>query len=107
MADETENQEGQDDVDQDAMLAEWEAMAEGGDDEGEDDGADGLGSTRGRDQNGIDSLLGGGNAERQEGDRAGMRGARSRGGGAWGVGGALLVVTSASVGGRRGGRGPA
>ena len=81
MADETENQEGQDDVDQDAMLAEWEAMAEDGDGDGdgggegggEGDGDDGLGSTRVLDQNEIDSLLGVDSDGMDDGDKSGIQ----------------------------------
>ena len=74
MADETENQENQDDVDQDAMLAEWEAMAEDDDEGGgEAAGGDGLGTTRVLDQNEIDSLLGVENDGMEDGDKSGIQ----------------------------------
>ena len=58
MAEETENQEGGGEADQDALMAEWEAMADA-DEEGEEgDGEGAIGSTRVLDQGEIDSLLG-------------------------------------------------
>ena len=75
MADENEMQGGDEEVDEDAMMAEWERMA--GEDEEEDDGGIGLGggtSTRVLDQEEIDSLLGfdgdGGDAGDQSGIQA-------------------------------------
>jgi len=75
MAEETENTEGQEDVDQDAMLAEWEAMADDDDGDGEGAGAGGEepGSTRVLDQNEIDSLLGVEGDGADDGDQSGIQ----------------------------------
>ncbi len=73
MADETENAEGQDDVDQDAMLAEWEAMAGDEDDEVDESGANEPGSTRVLDQDEIDSLLGVRDDGLDNGDKSGIQ----------------------------------
>ncbi len=77
MADETETQEagGGDEVDQEAMMAEWEAMAGDGDgDEGEEAEADSPGgSTRVLDQSEIDSLLGADSDGLDDGDRSGIQ----------------------------------
>ncbi len=73
MADDLETQDGGGDVDQEAMMAEWEAMA---DDDGEAD-ADGgnqvAGSTRVLDQNEIDSLLGVDGSALDDGDKSGIQ----------------------------------
>ncbi len=57
MAEETEGQDAEGEVDQDALLAEWDSMA---DDDGDADGSDGepTNSARVLDQSEIDSLLG-------------------------------------------------
>ncbi|MCH9000451.1 MAG: flagellar motor switch protein FliM, partial [Proteobacteria bacterium] len=73
MAEEPENQESEDEVDQEAMLAEWEAMADDGDEtEGETD-AENLGSTRVLDQGEIDSLLGVDDDGTGDGDKSGIQ----------------------------------
>ena len=58
MTEESENQESEDEVDQEAMMAEWEAMADEGDESEDETGAESVGSTRVLDQGEIDSLLG-------------------------------------------------
>jgi flagellar motor switch protein FliM len=77
MAEEPETQESEGDADQEAMMAEWEAMAAEGDPEdgAEDDdaGDDGVGSTRVLDQSEIDSLLGVDSDGFDDGDRAGIQ----------------------------------
>ena len=73
MAEEPENQESEDDVDQEAMMAEWEAMA---DDDGEAEGepdAGSAGSTRVLDQGEIDSLLGVDDDGAGDGDKSGIQ----------------------------------
>ncbi len=80
MAEETENPEGE--TDQDALMAEWEAMAdadepgEPGDpgEEGEEDGGKGAPvSTRVLDQSEIDSLLGVDSDGLDDGDKSGIQ----------------------------------
>ncbi len=75
MADETENAEGEEDVDQDAMLAEWEAMADDDDGDGKEAEAGGEepGTTRVLDQNEIDSLLGVDSDGADDGDKSGIQ----------------------------------
>jgi flagellar motor switch protein FliM len=83
MAEEPENQASEGDVDQEAMLAEWEAMAEGGDEVDEGPGAEGTGaeepdaegpsSTRVLDQSEIDSLLGVEGDGLDDGDKSGIK----------------------------------
>lgn len=70
MADETENQEAE--VDQEAMMAEWESMADGEDEE-EAGGAETAGSTRVLDQSEIDSLLGVDGDGLDDGDKSGIQ----------------------------------
>ena len=79
MADEPENQGAEEEVDQEAMMAEWEAMADDGE-EGEG-GAEGLDgdegeegpTTRVLDQSEIDSLLGVDSEGLDEGDKSGIQ----------------------------------
>ena len=78
MADETETQEadGGGEADQEAMMAEWEAMAGDGDEEGEEAEAEAeaaAGSTRVLDQSEIDSLLGIDSDGLEDGDRSGIQ----------------------------------
>lgn len=61
------------DVDQDAMLAEWEAMADADDDGGGASGEGVVGSTRVLDQNEIDSLLGVDADGVDDGDKSGVK----------------------------------
>ena len=70
MAEEPEGTEEEGEVDQDALMAEWEAMADddGGDDPGGDDGS----SMRVLDQDEIDSLLGLDAAASDDGDQSGI-----------------------------------
>ncbi len=73
MAEETENPEGEGEPDQDALMAEWEAMADA-DEEGEEGGGEGtLGSTRVLDQSEIDSLLGVDSDGLDDGDKSGIQ----------------------------------
>ncbi len=73
MAEETENQEGGGEADQDALMAEWEAMADA-DEEGEEgDGEGAIGSTRVLDQSEIDSLLGVDSDGLDDGDQSGIQ----------------------------------
>jgi len=73
MADDIEVQDGEESVDQDAMMAEWEAMAEEevDTDAGSSEGV--VGSTRVLDQNEIDSLLGVDNDGADDGDKSGIQ----------------------------------
>jgi len=72
-ADIIEEQEGGGDADQEAMMAEWEAMADE-DAEGDDGGGEGVvGSTRVLDQNEIDSLLGVDASGGEDGDKSGIQ----------------------------------
>ncbi|WP_421709123.1 flagellar motor switch protein FliM [Algihabitans sp.] len=77
MADEDEQETAEGEVDQEAMMAEWEAMADGDDgDEDEDDpmaAAMGVGSSRVLDQSEIDSLLGVDDADGGEEDGHGIK----------------------------------
>ncbi len=73
MAEETQNQETEDEVDQDAMLAEWEAMAEEGDGSQEDADTESPGSTRVLDQSEIDSLLGVEGDSDEDADKSGVQ----------------------------------
>ena len=72
MADEVETEDSEGEVDQEAMMAEWEAMA---DDDSELDtgGEASVGSTRVLDQDEIDSLLGVGGASLDDGDKSGIK----------------------------------
>ena len=79
MAEETENPEGEGEIDQDALMAEWETMADDGEqgeegkegEQGEEDGAPG--STRVLDQSEIDSLLGVDSDGLDDGDKSGIQ----------------------------------
>jgi len=75
MADDTENPEVEEagDPDQDAMLAEWEAMAEQDDDEAAEAGDGAMGTARVLDQDEIDSLLGVGDDGLDDGDKSGIQ----------------------------------
>ena len=82
MAEETENPEGEGETDQDALMAEWEAMADDGEqgeegeqgEQGEEDGGGGApGSTRVLDQSEIDSLLGVDSDGLDDGDKSGIQ----------------------------------
>ena len=73
MAEELGTAEGVGDVDQEAMMAEWEAMADG-DADGDAGGGEGVvGSTRVLDQNEIDSLLGVDASGGDDGDKSGIQ----------------------------------
>jgi flagellar motor switch protein FliM len=73
MAEELETAEGGGDVDQEAMMAEWEAMADE-DADGNAGGGEGVvGSTRVLDQNEIDSLLGVDASGGDDGDKSGIQ----------------------------------
>ncbi|HEX9792193.1 MAG TPA: flagellar motor switch protein FliM [Kiloniellales bacterium] len=73
MAEELENAEGGGDVDQEAMMAEWEAMADDDAEGGDGSGEGVVGSTRVLDQNEIDSLLGVDAAGGDDGDKSGIQ----------------------------------
>ncbi len=73
MAEEPENQGAEDEVDQEAMLAEWEAMAEEGDEVDDVAGTEGPSSTRVLDQSEIDSLLGVDGDGLDDGDKSGIK----------------------------------
>ena len=73
MTEEPENQESEDDVDQEAMMTEWEAMADEGDQTEGGTGAGSLGSTRILDQGEIDSLLGVDDDRAGDGDKSGIQ----------------------------------
>jgi flagellar motor switch protein FliM len=73
MADETDIEAGGGDVDQEAMMAEWEAMAGEDLDEGAGAAEAGVSSTRVLDQDEIDSLLGVDSTGLEDGDRSGIQ----------------------------------
>ena len=73
MADDIETEESGGDVDQEAMMAEWEAMADDEGDESDGAGENVVGSTRVLDQTEIDSLLGVDGGAIDEGDQSGIQ----------------------------------